>query len=246
MYRFLGLTVMLSLSCLVSSQKIKGPYPGLVRKECLVWYSEGLEVVVWSPGEETSKPVVEFDRDPTASDVTCGTNFVNGVKSTTIKFTFQSKPTGYSASLEWQFDTLRDGDWYLNDKKSQIVLSGQDIQGTYKFQDSELEAANQFSFSCSSFSVRSDNSSRNAENLMELRIKRFQVQPFTLDKELKMIFADSFDCSTWFTIPVWVGFLVTLLFTAILSFGVYGVMSIKTPDRFENPKGKTITITATD
>lgn len=186
------------------------------------------------------------------AETVCGTAFVKGVKSNIIKLQFKSEE-GASAYVEWQFDILADGDWYLNQDMSKLDLSvpeetGKQTIKTFKFKDSELEAANQFSFSCAEFVVRNDNSSKDPSQLyqMEFRIKRFQVQPFILPKQLNMIFADSFDCSTWFTIPLWIGFLVTLLFTAILAFGVYGLMAIKTPDRFENPKGKTITITATD
>jgi V-type H+-transporting ATPase S1 subunit len=54
------------------------------------------------------------------------------------------------------------------------------------------------------------------------------------------------DCVGFFTVPIWMGVLSSFVLIAILLFGVIMLMDVKTMDRFDDPKGKTITITATD
>lgn len=42
------------------------------------------------------------------------------------------------------------------------------------------------------------------------------------------------------------GFLVVLLYLFILAVGIFFLYDIRTNDRFDDPKGKTITVSATD
>lgn len=48
------------------------------------------------------------------------------------------------------------------------------------------------------------------------------------------------------SIPIWSGLFITFLLVLILSFGISMMMNIKTMDRFDDPKGKTITISAAE
>ena len=226
--------------------------PGLVRKDCFNWYTEGIQVHLWKAGEE--KSVINFENLELKQNSTNSTNSKNSTvvcsKEVVDVKLFYEKGEGQTLDLDWSFSITEGGDWFLNENKSKIIISNSgeaiDSKCLY-FKDTGIEAANQFSYSCSNLSViMKDNSTPNVEYLIELKIRRFQVQPFSLPPEKKLVFADSFDCSTWFTIPLWVGLLVTLLFTSILATGVYALMGIKTPDRFENPKGKTITITTSE
>lgn len=41
------------------------------------------------------------------------------------------------------------------------------------------------------------------------------------------------------------GIVVSLLFIVITNIGVYALFSVRTMDRFDDPKGKTITVAAT-
>jgi len=50
------------------------------------------------------------------------------------------------------------------------------------------------------------------------------------------------DCSGWFTGPIWVGLLVSLLLITMLSYAYGKIGSITTMDKFDNPKGKTISV----
>lgn len=104
------------------------------------------------------------------------------------------------------------------------------------FNTGSLWAADGFSFSCYKLDAYSQ---LNEIYSAHLRLNRFQLQPFQFNST---VFADSFDCSTWFTIPTWMGFITVSLFASIISIGIYFLFEIKTMDRFENPKSKPIAV----
>jgi len=54
------------------------------------------------------------------------------------------------------------------------------------------------------------------------------------------------DCEGFFTIPIWMGVVTMLAMLAIVLLGIAMLLSINTMDRYDDPKGKTITITAAD
>lgn len=59
-------------------------------------------------------------------------------------------------------------------------------------------------------------------------------------------FSQSWDCVGFVSPAIWAGLFVTLILIAILSCGLSWVFDIKTMDRFDDPKGKTIIVTETD
>lgn len=71
----------------------------------------------------------------------------------------------------------------------------------------------------------------------------FQIQPFFNSEDKEVKFKENSNCAVWFTIPMWSGLIVILILIAILYSGIMALMSIITPDRFENPKGRQLIIT---
>lgn len=69
----------------------------------------------------------------------------------------------------------------------------------------------------------------------------FQVQPFNTPHSG---FSLSQDCVGWFTTAIWMGLIPVALNILILFFGMYMISSLSTNDRFDDPKGKTLTINA--
>lgn len=59
-------------------------------------------------------------------------------------------------------------------------------------------------------------------------------------------FNDAYDCVGFTSIPIWTGIFVTSLLTLIMAWGLTMIMDIRTMDRFDDPKGKTITISAAE
>lgn len=113
----------------------------------------------------------------------------------------------------------------------------------FKLSISDTTWASQgFSYSCSMMQLKSPPVS-NVTNYYATNItmQRFQVQPFQRFRN-NSIFNDSFDCATWTSMATWMGLIVVIVLTIILASGIYMIADIKTNDKFENPKGKTLTI----
>jgi V-type H+-transporting ATPase S1 subunit len=74
----------------------------------------------------------------------------------------------------------------------------------------------------------------------------WQIQPnFVANTELKA-FGEPFDCVGFTSAGIWGGLFVTFLLILILTYGISWMLDIKTMDRFDDPKGKTIIVSATD
>lgn len=114
------------------------------------------------------------------------------------------------------------GYWEINSANLTIVRSDIDKKRTFPLKVDNLYASYSHSFSCSSLKLRniitkSTNSSK-VEPTVRLTLKRFQIQPFAASEY--QIFASSFDCSVWLSIPIWTGlwfviFMVSVIITAI-------------------------------
>lgn len=77
-----------------------------------------------------------------------------------------------------------------------------------------------------------------------LNITGLQIQPYI--DETDQEFGQAMDCVPYFSIAIWTGIFIVLLMLFIMSWGLTMLMDINTNDRFDDPKGKTITIAAAD
>jgi hypothetical protein len=59
-------------------------------------------------------------------------------------------------------------------------------------------------------------------------------------------FNDAYDCVGFTSIPIWMGLFVTGILGLIMIWALIMIMDIRTMDRFDDPKGKTITISSAD
>ncbi|XP_029166616.1 uncharacterized protein LOC114937355 [Nylanderia fulva] len=59
-------------------------------------------------------------------------------------------------------------------------------------------------------------------------------------------FSDAYDCVGFTSIPIWTGIFVTAILALIMIWALTMIMDIRTMDRFDDPKGKTITISAAE
>ncbi|KAG7200880.1 hypothetical protein KM043_003243 [Ampulex compressa] len=57
-------------------------------------------------------------------------------------------------------------------------------------------------------------------------------------------FGDAYDCVGFTSIPIWTGIFVTSILAVIMIWALTMIIDIRTMDRFDDPKGKTITIFA--
>ena len=216
---------------------------------CFYWYTELINGALHSSdGQSTTKLddfIVETEATKATVTVECPkiiSNNNQNIKRGTAKLTFKSN-SGTELTFDLTFTVFVGGHWELDESVSKITYR----QYTFKLGKNYITAGNNFSFSCTEMDLRTNSitAEKGSKITLQLGLKRFQIQPYP-QMNPKWIFYDSFDCTTWFTIPLWQGFSISFLLTAILAIGVYALVSIKTPDRFENPKGKTITVTASE
>ncbi|XP_045461836.1 V-type proton ATPase subunit S1 [Harmonia axyridis] len=106
--------------------------------------------------------------------------------------------------------------------------------GTFKFP--EIIAPMGFSYHCFNVSFTSETEI--------LTLPGLQIQPFTTQGQHN--FDDAYDCVGFTSIPIWTGIFVTVIMLLILTFGITFMMDIKTMDKFDDAKGKTITINASE
>ncbi|XP_062871246.1 V-type proton ATPase subunit S1b [Trichomycterus rosablanca] len=67
----------------------------------------------------------------------------------------------------------------------------------------------------------------------------FQIQGFNVTGGN---FSYASDCSSFFTPGIWMGLLTTLLMVLILTYGLHMIMQLHTMDRFDDPKGPSISV----
>ncbi|XP_059171777.1 V-type proton ATPase subunit S1-like [Physella acuta] len=70
-------------------------------------------------------------------------------------------------------------------------------------------------------------------------LKGFQMQPFNLQGNY---FFHPQDCVPYFTTPIWMFLFSSAFLLAILYFGVIMILNLSIMDRYDDPKGKTITV----
>jgi len=70
----------------------------------------------------------------------------------------------------------------------------------------------------------------------------FQVQPWLTSAPQNAKFSEPHEQDSFFTPPILAGLFVTALMLFIVAWGTTMIMDIKTMDRFDDPKGKTISI----
>nr|XP_027193736.1 uncharacterized protein LOC113788480 [Dermatophagoides pteronyssinus] len=177
--------------------------------------------------------------------------------SKVLKFPNDDQPCAYMYTtkidlmirVKMFFDRDRTSWWGIKSIELAEIGGGSsnDAENEYSNRNLTINNENGFSYSCSKKSYRLfiNNSYVPGEKFVEIQFNRFQIQPFVRSKSLKM-FEKSFDCAVWFTLPIISSLIVSLLLILILFFGIRAVMSISTPDRFENPKSKGLILGAVD
>lgn len=81
-----------------------------------------------------------------------------------------------------------------------------------------------------------------ANDTVRLRIMDMQVQI----NHTNAMFSDAYDCVGFTSIPIWTGIFVTAILALIMIWALTMIMDIRTMDRFDDPKGKTITISSAE
>lgn len=81
-----------------------------------------------------------------------------------------------------------------------------------------------------------------ANGTVYLKMTEMQVQ---IEPKLAS-FNDAYDCVGFTSIPIWTGIFVSAILGLIMILALIMILDIRTMDRFDDPKGKTITIGSTE
>ncbi|XP_064488106.1 V-type proton ATPase subunit S1-like [Ornithodoros turicata] len=204
----------------------------MLRSECLILYCEAITVSFASHENRTSKASYTYNDTLPAQPVPeCSSKGAN----LTIHFPDEGGITGFSILLT----IAKSGaDGYMIENITADMGTYKDL--AMRMGDTWWPA--NFSYSCGDSSFRQRNVTK--EPHLQLTFTKLQVELFPNSTDAP--FSESYDCSGFFTMPVWMGLLVILLYLVILGVGIFFLHDIRTNDRFDDPKGKTITVTATD
>lgn len=143
--------------------------------------------------------------------------------------------------LRFRFDKGAGNMWTL--KNVEIEAPKLDIPAT------NLTTANIITSAIGSkFTTTKELEFSNGEGSGQMRLlfpAGFTVQPFLPDK-LGLRFGDAADTLQYFTPGIWMGIFVMAILSLVFTVGLVMMMDIRTMDRFDDAKGKTITINSAE
>ncbi|KAH8253786.1 hypothetical protein KR032_006851 [Drosophila birchii] len=160
-------------------------------------------------------------------------NSISITNSTTPNTKFSVRLDTTDSSKPITFDVLYNGGYF--------TLSNLQYAGS-NFRSSNVNAPTTFSYSCGNLTL----DSTAVEGMYNtLSFSSLQIQaPFDGSYKENFKFGDSWDCVGFVTPGILMGLFVILLLLIIMFVGICWMMDINTMDRFDDPKGKTITINA--
>ncbi|XP_030377081.1 V-type proton ATPase subunit S1 [Scaptodrosophila lebanonensis] len=160
------------------------------------------------------------------------------IQVTGMQITNSSTPnTQFSVSLQTSgpaitFDIVLTSDGYYNLENLQY--------NNIVYRTTGINAPTTFSYFCGNLTLEASDGSANTLTFSSLQ---FQA-PFNAATPNDFSFGDAWHCVGFVTPAILMGLLVVALLLGIMFVGVCWMMDINTMDRFDDPKGKTITINA--
>lgn len=115
-----------------------------------------------------------------------------------------------------------------------------------KFRSTDVYSPTDFSYFCGNLTLGGiGTASEPSTWTIQWNSLQFQA-PFGSTKNATFVFGDPWHCVGFFTGGILSGLLIVVLLLTITFIGVCWMMDINTMDRFDDPKGKTITINASE
>jgi len=98
-----------------------------------------------------------------------------------------------------------------------------------------------YSFHCTELKFFLDTTTKTYKEYMGsyIKITGFQFQPFMVQNDR---FFNSVDCVGFFTIGIWMGLFPVVLLLSILIGGTLMLLNLSIMDKYDDPKGKTISV----
>lgn len=181
------------------------------------------------------KNLMQRSRKGTKEEVLAVTGVTtNRIDNKNIEITFASK---YPIVLHFTLDDTQY--WTLTPSSSKMNSKPIDLQ-------MQMSSPEEFSFACAAsvyFKFDKDNAELDGIYFQDLQIQLNFNNTGAANIEK---FSDSNDCIGFTSPAIWAGLFITFLLLAIISTAITYIMDIRTMDRFDDPKGKTITINANE
>lgn len=177
-------------------------------------------------------------------------NVTTGKINETIALNISMKNAGSSAVLQMLLRTTPRYEWVAT---NETMSYNNENDTSFSFDNMpvnlDIAATLNWTYHCTRLVakpvVRGYNNTKG--QTISLSISGFQLQAFSYNLTSMDAFTDNvWDCVEFFTIPIWMGIITTLVLVMILFFGMTMIANISTMDRFDDPKGKAITITVNE
>lgn len=208
-------------------------------------FMRSMKVVV----KNNNKIVNRFELIPktNSADTSSKTN-----KTAQVVIDFPSQKdnvTSNSYNVTLTMNATDQGDrWVISGLVLKIVSGAQDAtdikNGSLVNNDLDLVVPILYSYHCTWLDLYLDtrgigNSEYSNYTGTSVRIYGFQFQPFMVQRNS---FFDSVDCVPFFTLGILMGLVPTVLLLAILLGGTYMLLGLSIMDKYDDPKGKTISV----
>uniref|UniRef100_I3KI82 ATPase H+ transporting accessory protein 1b n=1 Tax=Oreochromis niloticus TaxID=8128 RepID=I3KI82_ORENI len=157
-----------------------------------------------------------------------------------LVLTYQSGFT-LSFSMSKRFYSVSAREWFSLDA---VELQYFNLSASY-IASRDIYAPAEYSFHCQSVAnfgdalLRTNTTDTNSSE-WRLNFVDFQIQGFGLSDSTNFSYAS--DCASFFTPAIWMGLVTVLLTLLILVYGLHMIMQINTMDRFDDPKGPSISV----
>jgi len=201
--------------------------------DCIQAYFSSIEVKVWKDKDQVD--VAKLETKPTVTSV-CPDKKTNTITAVykesqfTATITLSIKP--YGVTRGW---TLSGAEVTIeNAKGTPTFTKALDVKPL------DAWASKGFSFHCSAPSLLAPKGDDQKGNYATLLVKEMQVQGLMAKKDTK--FGEAFDCVGFFSMPIFIGLLTSLLLIFFTTFAVVAMASIRTPEKFDDPRGQKISV----
>ncbi|XP_033647722.1 V-type proton ATPase subunit S1-like [Asterias rubens] len=147
-------------------------------------------------------------------------------------------PDSFSMSLSF----TKDFQYWILASTSFVTMETDGNPQKYDLVTSIDESPTTFSYHCSNSVFRLVPQGGGKET-RQLVFTELQIQPFQITaKEGVDQFGPANDCVGFFTEGIWMGLFMGLIIVLIFSFGIGMLANLKVMDKFDDPKGKTISV----
>ncbi|CAF1428317.1 unnamed protein product [Adineta ricciae] len=203
-----------------------------------MFYAKNL---TWYGGSATPGVAQEYDLDYSTTTCVPNANATTGnITSVNLNLVWVNQKTPTDIIHMTLTASLLGRYWYLTN----TTVNGSEYRYFAYGMHSRMDTPPKYSYVCTTTTfTRYDSTGKYGayHTNNKFSIKHFQFQPFYANASQ---FGPPNYCTSFFTSGIWMGITSSLLCLGILLFGIYRMMTIKSNDRYDDPKSKPLVIKA--